>query len=151
MDTGTRAEELVRAMVESEGFELVHVAFVDQGASSVLRIYIDKPGGITLADCQKVSRSVSVLLDVEDPIAHRYTLEVSSPGLDRPLFSAADYERFAGREIKVVSLEKLDDRRKFTGLLLGISGGVIRLDCDGEEVRVPLELIKKANLVYRFD
>ncbi len=149
---GARAEELIRGIVESEGLELVHVTYLDKGAASVLRIYIDKSSGVNLADCQKISRHVGVLLDVEDLIPHRYTLEVSSPGIERPLFSAADFERFAGREVRVVSREKVNDRRNFMGILVGLSeDGIVEIDCGGERVQLPYDQIKKANLVYRFD
>ncbi len=151
MDLEARAEELIKGVVEAEKFELVHVEFHPKGAASVLRIYIDKPGGVNLADCQKVSRQVGVFLDVEDLIPHQYTLEVSSPGIERPLFKRADYERFAGQEVRVEAAEKIEQRRNFTGRLLGVSGDdSVELECDGQVRRIPLAKIKKAHLVHRF-
>lgn len=151
MDIRALAEDLVRGVVEAEGFEFVHLEYQEKGAASVLRIYIDKPGGVNLSDCQKVSRHAGVVLDVEDLIPHQYTLEVSSPGLERPLFRAADYERFKGSEVRVLTFQKLDGRRRFTGKLLGLSGDNVELECEGRAVSIPLAEIKKANLVYRFD
>ncbi len=151
MDLAGRAEELIRGVVEAEGFELVHVEFQPRGAASKLRVYIDKPGGVNLADCQQVSRQVGVFLDVEDLVPHQYTLEVSSPGIERPLFRPADYERFAGKEIRLAVLEKIDGRRNFKGRLLGLANGLVELETGGEILRIPLEKVKKANLVYRFD
>ena len=151
MDLAVRAEEVVKGVVEAEGFELVHVEYQPKGAASILRIYIDKPGGVNLADCQKVSRQVGVFLDVEDLIPHKYTLEVSSPGIERPLFKRGDYERFAGREIRLAAMEKIDERRNFTGLLRGVSAdGLVELECDGTLHRIPLAKVKKAHLVHRF-
>jgi ribosome maturation factor RimP len=151
MEIEVQAEELIQGVVEAEGLELVHLEFQGKGAGSILRILIDKPGGVGISDCQKVSRQAGVLLDVEDLIPFHYTLEVSSPGLDRPLFKAGDYVRFTGREVRIVTEEKVDERRKFTGVLLGIDGDAVRLECDGEDHLLPLSLIKKANLVYRFE
>ncbi len=150
MDIAARTEELVTGAVESEGYELVHVEFLDRGSASVLRVFIDKPGGINLGDCQRISRHVSVLLDVEDLIDHHYTLEVSSPGLERPLYKAADYLRFRGREVKLATTSMIENRRNFKGILKDFSEGVATLDCQGEVFRIPIEQIKKANLVYRF-
>ncbi len=151
MDLAGRAEELIRSVVEAEGFELVHVEFQPRGAASKLRVYIDKPGGVNLADCQQVSRQVGVFLDVEDLVPHQYTLEVSSPGIERPLFRPTDYRRFAGSEIRLTVLEKIDGRRNFQGRLLGLVNGLVELDTGGEILRIPLERVKKANLVYHFD
>jgi ribosome maturation factor RimP len=151
MDVAARARELVRGVVEAEGYELLHVEYQPAGASSMLRIYIDKPGGVNLSDCQRVSRHVGVLLDVEDFIPHQYTLEVSSPGIERPLFHEGDYLRFQGSEIRLTTTEKIDGRRNFIGVLTGFSAGAAEVDCEGRTYKIPLEKIKKANLVYRFD
>lgn len=141
----------MREAVEDEGFELVGVEMAQAGRSPLLRVYVDRPGGVTLSDCAFISRRVGVLLEVEDFIPGSYTLEVSSPGLERPLFSETDYRRFRGREIRLQTVEKIEGRRNFTGRLEDFSGGVVQLDCDGQIVLVPLNRVKKANLVYRFD
>jgi len=151
MSVANRVERLVTGAVEAEGYELVHVEFLPRGASSILRIYIDKPGGITLDDCQRVSRHLSVLLDVEDVIPHQYVLEVSSPGIERPLFKQEDYNRFAGKEIRVGTFQKIDGRKNFVGILRGIDQGVVKLDSEGATYRIPFSQIRKANLVYRFE
>jgi ribosome maturation factor RimP len=112
-----------------------------------LRLYIDKEGGVTLDDCAAVSRQVSYKLDADDPIAQRYVLEVSSPGLDRPLHSARDFERFAGRQIRLSTIAPLQGRRNFVGRLVGLIEGMVRLVLeDGHEVAVPKDLVDKARL-----
>ncbi len=145
----TRAEQLVGPALEAEGLELVHVDFQPKGAGSLLRIYIDKPGGVNLGDCQKASRYIGVLLDVEDFIPHQYVLEVSSPGLERPLFKESDYRRFRGCEIHLQVTDKIEDRRKFTGSILDLSNGVLKLECEDRTFEIPLVKVRKARLVYR--
>ncbi|MGH9342005.1 MAG: ribosome maturation factor RimP [Acidobacteriota bacterium] len=151
MDVASRTEELIRGVIESEGLELVHVEYQPRGASSVLRIYIDKSGSLSLQDCQRISRHVSVLLDVEDFIPEHYLLEVSSPGLERPLFSESDYKRFIGREIRLVTIEKIESRRNFKGVIRDFSEGRLKLEASGHVYDIPFQIIKKANLVYRFE
>lgn len=150
-DVAARAEALIRQVVEAEGLELVHVEYQPKGSAPVLRVYIDKPGGVNLSDCQGISRQLSVLLDVEDIIPTHYVLEVSSPGIERPLFKEADYKRFAGREVRLEVTEKIENRRNFKGYIRDLSNGWLRLDCDGKVYSIPFEKIKRANLVYRFD
>ncbi len=149
MDIAARAERLIADAVGSLGCELVHVEYQPRRDSSVLRIYIDRPGGVSVDDCQRVSRHVGVVLDVEDLIPHRYTLEVSSPGIERPLFKQEDYKRFAGKEIRLSTVEKIDGRKNFVGCLRGIDEGVVEFESEGKTMRVPLRSIRKANLVYR--
>lgn len=151
MDMAARAERALREVVEAEGVELVHIEYQPKGTSSVLRIYIDKPGGVNLKDCEKVSKHVSVLLDVEDLIPHHYVLEVSSPGIERPLFKESDYQRFVGKEIRLLTTEKVESRKKFTGFIQNFSEGILKLECDGRTYQIPFNKIKSANLVYRFD
>lgn len=145
-----RIRESIRETVAAEGCELVHVEYLPEGMGSMVRLYIDKENGVNLDDCQRVSRKVGILLDVEDLISHKYTLEVSSPGLERPLFEERDYERFTGREIRLVTRTKIENRHKFKGLLKGIASGTIELECDEGIYRIPVGLVKKANLVHRF-
>ena len=142
---------LIDPVVTGLGYELVGVEHLPQGHHSLLRIYIDKlDGGVGVDDCEKVSRQVSTVFDVEDPIAGRYSLEVSSPGLDRLLFQAKDYERFVGREIKVQLATPIDGRRKMTAKLLGIAEGVITVEFEGETLQFSLDDVEKARLVPEF-
>ena len=136
------------AVVEAMGYQLVGVEFHAHRDNSLLRIYIDSENGINLDDCQRVSHQLSGVLEVEDPITGRYTLEVSSPGLDRPLFEAGHFIRFAGSEVRIQLRELLDGRRKLVGRLLGMRDNeVVIVDSEGREWRVPLERIEKARLV----
>lgn len=129
------------------GYEFVGLELM-RGGGTLLRIYIDRPDGIGLDDCEAVSREVGALLDVHDPIKGAYTLEVSSPGLDRPLFTAEHFRRFAGRRARVALEAPLDGRRRFDGSILGVEEDAVRFEQDGQEVRLPLADIRKANLVY---
>lgn len=149
-----RVIELVEPVLQSEGYELVEVEFTGTSRSSVLRVYIDKPGGISLDDCSNVTHVLSPLLDVNDPIETAYDLEVSSPGLDRPLRRAADYEKYAGKKVKIKTfgpLETGDNRKVFPGVLVGFESGVVTINVDGQAYRIPHEAIAKANLVYEFE
>ena len=150
MEMAEKVEFLLRGAVEEQGMELVHVQYLGRRRSPLLRVYIDKPGGVTLEDCQTVSRQAGVLLDVEDPISGRYVLEVSSPGLDRPLFRVEDYLRFSGREVRLVTHEEIDSRRRFTGFIQDLRDGVVQLDCRDKSYRIPFGMIARANLVHRF-
>jgi ribosome maturation factor RimP len=139
---------MLAAVVEAMGYELAGVEFHPRRGNALLRIYIDGDNGIGLDDCQRVSHQLSGVLDVEDLIAGRYTLEVSSPGLDRPLFEAEHFRRFAGSEVRIQLRELLDGRRKLVGRLLGMrDDDVVIVDSEGREWRVPLERIEKARLV----
>jgi ribosome maturation factor RimP len=133
------------------GFELVGIEYHPSRGRSVLRVYIDSENGVTVDDCARVSYQVSGVLDVEDPIPGNYQLEISSPGLDRPLFRARDYERFAGQLVLVRLLHAQNGRRKFKGRLEGLHDQdvVLELD-DGVSVRLPLVDIEQAHLVPEF-
>jgi ribosome maturation factor RimP len=151
-----RIEALARPILEALRLELVEIEFKRSGREAVLRQFIDKEGGVTLDDCADVSRELSLVLDVEDCIPCAYTLEVSSPGLDRPLKTPADYERFAGRLIKVRTYEPFCDddgnkRKTFLGTLEGLTDGVIRMRLtEGQTAAIPLERVAKANLEFEF-
>jgi len=133
------------------GYELVGCELVSQGkGGNIFRVYIDHEAGITLDDCTSVSHQLSAVLDVEDPISGNYYLEISSPGLDRPLFEAGHYDRFAGNEISLKTRIAFDGRKKFKGVLLGREGSEIRLLCDNREMAIPIEQIEKARLVPQF-
>ena len=139
---------LLQPVVEGLGYVLWELEYTAGRGSPVLRLYIDSPEGITVDDCERVSRAVSERLDAEDPLPGQYTLEVSSPGLDRPLFDTTHFERFAGSQVRVQLRELLDGRRKLVGRLLGMHGGDVAIvDSEGREWRVPLERIEKARLV----
>jgi ribosome maturation factor RimP len=138
--------QLLEPVIAAMGYELVGVDYRPNPHAAVVRIYLDKPGGITLEDCEKVSRQVSGVLDVEDPIASRYTLEVSSPGLDRPIFKVADFDRFAGEKVRLRLQSALEGRRKIAGTLRGLREECVIVEENGVEVAVPLGQIDKANL-----
>ncbi|MBA3580880.1 MAG: ribosome maturation factor RimP [Gammaproteobacteria bacterium] len=148
--SANKAWVLVEPVVEGLGYELVGVEFGQHGGQSVLRIYIDKPDGLTVEDCERVSKQVSALLDVEDPISGAYDLEVSSPGLDRPLFRLRDFERFSGEQIKVRLFDNVNGRRNFKGLLLGVQDGHVVIKVDEDEFKLEFEQIDKAKLVPQF-
>ncbi|HAS51769.1 MAG TPA: ribosome maturation factor RimP [Gammaproteobacteria bacterium] len=141
-------KRILTAVVEAMGYEWVGMEFHPRRNNALLRIYIDNEAGITVDDCQRVSHQVSGVLDVEDLIAGQYTLEISSPGLDRPLFDAPQFERFAGSEVQLQLREMLNGRRKLIGRLQGMcDGAVVIVDSEGQEWRAPLEQIDKARLV----
>jgi ribosome maturation factor RimP len=143
--------ELVEPVVSSMGYELWGLEYLSQGRYSLLRIYIDKPDGITLTDCEQVSRQVTGVLDVEDPIQGAYNLEVSSPGLDRPLFTLPQFARYTDSDVKVNLGMKLDGRRKFTGRIIGVQDNQVLLEVDGKEYKVPADAIDNARLVPEID
>jgi ribosome maturation factor RimP len=146
-----RVREIAEGVATSEGFELVDVELHGRGPGAVLRIFLDKPEGISLEDCQTVSRQVGTLLDIESLMTARYTLEVSSPGLDRKLNKPTDYERFAGRKVKLLLRNPEGGRRRFQGLLLGREEGQVKLQTeDGAALRIAFDQIEKANLVPEF-
>jgi ribosome maturation factor RimP len=150
-DIAGQVAELIADLVEADGFELVHVEYLPFGGTPILRVYIDQENGVTISDCAQLSKKASVLLDVEDLIASNYVLEISSPGLDRPLFKEADYERFTGEEIRLSTIVKIENRRNFKGTIEDFSNGLLSLNCAGQKFTIPFEKIKKARLVYRFD
>ena len=127
--------------------ELVHLEMRRESGGMVVRLFIDKEGGVTLDDCAHVSRQVSARLDADDPIEGRYTLEVSSPGLDRPLSRDRDFERFSGHRVKVTTESPIDGQRNFIGRLNGLMAGAVHLVLeDGREVNIPRNRISRACL-----
>lgn len=147
---------LVRSVVEPMGYELVGVDYFRHGKHrGVLRVYIDhlngvRTEGITLDDCSAVSHQLSGVLDVEDPIAGHYDLEVSSPGLDRPLFTAEHFERFRGRNVRIRLTVKLDGQRNFEGRIAGLRQELVLLGVADECREIPLSLVESARLVPEF-
>lgn len=143
--------KLIEPTVTAMGYELVGVEF-RRGRQGLLRVYIDREDGITVDDCQKVSYQVSGLLDVEDPIQGHYSLEISSPGLDRPLFRPDDFVRFSGRRVRLKLAVPIEGRRKLSGLLLGLEDRQLGLRMEnGEEIQVSLDNVDQAHLIPDFD
>ena len=129
------------------GYELVEVEYAGGAGQRVLRFFVDKEaGGITLDDCVSVSRVLSLSLDERDYIGERYLLEVSSPGIDRPIRKPADFVRFAGEPVRVTTHEPVLGRKKFTGTLVDFADGMLRVECDGEVYPIHVENVRKANL-----
>jgi len=147
MAVSDQIEQLVEAPIESLGYMLVGIEYIKNGHETVLRIYIDSEQGISIEDCERVSHQVSGILEVEDPISSAYSLEVSSPGFDRPLFKPRDFERFTGAEAKISMKLPIQGRRNFKGVLHGFSEGNILVEVDGEVYELPLTKLSKARLI----
>ena len=142
--------ELLQGSVEDLGCELWGIECQRAGRYLTVRLFIDKDGGVTIDDCADVSRQVSALLDVEDPITDKYNLEVSSPGLDRPLFTLSQYVRFIGQQIALHLRIPMLDRRKWQGRLEKIEGDMLTLNVDGQPQVFVFGNIQKANLIPTF-
>lgn len=170
-----KLQTLLAPVIESLGYQCWGVEFISQGKHSLLRVFIDRQNhestdneksvdvdenvdeyieresGIGIEDCQKVTEQISAVLDVEDPIPYEYTLEVSSPGLDRPLYTLEQFEQFKDNYVKIKLRTAFEGKRNFTGLLQGIEDQHIVLRVDNEEYLLPVELIDKANVEPTFD
>jgi len=146
-----RLTALLQPLVEELGYEFVGVDYSSNPKNRVLVLYIDKAAGIEVEDCEKTSREVSALMDVEDPIPGHYVLEVSSPGLDRPLFTPDHFAQFTGEEAKVSLFAPVEGRRKFKGRILAVEGNTVNIDQDGTEVSLDHGNIAKARLVPDYD
>ncbi len=150
-----RTRSVLEPVLERDGYELVEVEWLRQGGRWTLRLFIDKPGGVGIEDCQAASRTVEPILDVEDVIEPAYDLEVSSPGLDRPLRKPADFDRYAGQRAHVKTYGPVAGtaagapaRKRWSGVLVGFREGAVEIDVDGVVHRVPHDQIAKANLEY---
>lgn len=143
-------QAMLQGAVEDLGCELWGIECQRTGRFMTVRLFIDKEGGVTVEDCADVSREVSAILDVEDPIADKYNLEVSSPGLDRPLFTLAQYERYIGQEIAIHLRIPVMDRRKWQGKLERIENDMLTLLIDGQEQTFAFGNIQKAHVVAKF-
>ena len=142
-----RVRELAEQAAIDHGVELVHAEVAGPENRPIVRVFIDKPGGVTHDDCSDVSEQLGTVLDVEDFIHAAYTLEVSSPGIERGLYRASDYERFAGSAAKIKSRVAVNGQRNFRGLIVGVDNSEVILDdCTSGRVRIPLDGIAKANL-----
>ena len=142
---------VVEPVLEEMGFELVDVNYLSRQGRLVLVIYIDKTGGVTIDDCVKVSKEIGYHIDVGNMIENKYVLEVSSPGLDRPLTREKDFVRAAGRNIRVKMAKALSGQRHFFGRLVRFENSTIHLEIEGNTVALPWRDVTKANLVYEFD
>lgn len=138
---------LIEPAVVAAGCELWGVEQFRRGHRSLLRLYIDSPRGVSLADCERVSREVTGVLDVEDPIRGPYDLEVSSPGLDRPLFSPLQVQRYSGRQVRLRLRIKLNGHRQLIGIVEQVNDDTLVLDMGGEHIEVKWDLVEKARLV----
>jgi ribosome maturation factor RimP len=140
---------LLEPVVAGLGYELLEVEWASAGRASLVRVFIDRSdeGGIGLDDCERVSRAIGAALDAADPIGHEYRLEVSSPGFDRPLRTAAHFERFAGSEARIELAAPLEGRRRFRGRLGPVTDGMVTIEVDRKGWRLPLAGISKARLV----
>jgi ribosome maturation factor RimP len=148
----SKIEEIAKRVADSEGIELVEVEVKGGGAHRLVRISIDKPEGVTHGDCELVSQQVGTILDVEDVVpGGRYTLEVSSPGVERKLLKPQDFQRFQGKKAKVTLRQPVEGRRHWEGTLAGLEEGIIRLEVEhGNPVCFPFEAVEKANLKFEW-
>jgi ribosome maturation factor RimP len=146
-----KLNELLQPLVEDLGFEFIGLEYNPNPKHSVLRIYIDHENGVGIQDCETVSRETAALLDVKDPIRSHYNLEVSSPGLDRPLFTPAHYSEFTGYEVQINMYAPQDGRRKFTGPILSAGESSVNIEQDGSEVTLEYDNIAKAKLIPDYE
>jgi len=146
-----RVREIADPILLSEGMELVDVEYRRESRGWVLRLYLDKEGGITLDDCTRISQEVGRTLDVEDFIEAPYLLEVSSPGLTRRLKTEQDFMKYRNHLITVKTVDPVENRRRFRGRLLGISGNQIEMESDGGVLQIPISKVAKANLEIDWD
>jgi ribosome maturation factor RimP len=149
-----KLQSLVEPVVTGQGYELVDLEFKNEMGGWILRVFIDNPRegtAVGLDDCASVSRELSAVLDVEDAITVHYSLEVSSPGLNRPLKKEADFARFIGKKAKIRTRRPVGDaRRNFSGTLVSVASGKVKIDVGDQVCEVPVEDVEKANLVYEF-
>ncbi|QIZ75924.1 ribosome maturation factor RimP [Ferrimonas lipolytica] len=145
-----RLTEMLAEPVEMLGYELWGLQFISAGNHSILRLFIDHADGISVQACADVSRQVSAVLDVEDPISTEFNLEVSSPGMDRPLFTAEHYQKYLGSDVNVVLNMPMEGKRKWRGEIIAVDGDNISLRCDGQEQTLILSNVQKSNLIPKF-
>lgn len=161
-ETSREIQHIVEPVCHASGYEVVDVEYTRAQVGWVVRVYIDRPSDvpqtspISFADCERLSRELSAVLDVEDPVPHAYSLEVSSPGLDRPLRTAAHFQRYAGETAKVALAEPLEGRKNFKGVVKGVEppgpdATLVVIDVDGAEFRLPIQSIASARLVPDWD
>ena len=146
----SKIEEIAERVASSEGIEVVEVEVKGGGKNQFVRISIDKPEGVSHADCELISQQVGTILDVEDVVPGHYTLEVSSPGVERKLLKPRDFERFQGKKAKFTLRAPVENQRHWEGILAGFADGVISLDAAGRQIRFPFEQVEKANLKFEW-
>jgi len=145
-------EDIIRPVVEGLGYEFWGIEYRSRGYQSMLRVFIDDAeNGISIEDCEKVSRQVSGVMDVEDPIQSEYTLEVSSPGMDRPLFRLEQYEAFIGHQVQIRLRMAFEGRRKFQGVIRAVEGEDVVIVMDDHEYLLPFDSIEKAKIIPVFE
>jgi ribosome maturation factor RimP len=146
----TVVSSLAEDILRSEGMELVDVQFRRESHGLMLRIFIDKPGGVTIDDCSSISQQLGDVLDVKDVIHYPYRMEVSSPGLTRPLKKEKDFERFIGEYIALKTKCLIENRKTFRGMLVGYCDGAVRMEVENKQYTIPFEMIENAHLEFRF-
>ncbi|MDP3562207.1 MAG: ribosome maturation factor RimP [Legionellaceae bacterium] len=144
-----KIEEYIRPTLEDMGYELWGCQYIPQGRHALLRIYIDKADGIGIEDCEQASRQISALLDVEDPISDNYSLEVSSPGIPRPLFYFYQYQRYIGDEVEIKIVKPIEGKRKFTGVIVSADEHMLVLNMDDKQQDFLFSTIVKAHLTSK--
>lgn len=144
-------DEILRPVIEGLGFDCWGIDYISQGRHSVLRVYIDHPEGISVENCEQVSRQISGVLDVEDPISNNYTLEVSSPGMDCPLFRLDQFEAHIGSLIQLKLRMAFEGRRKYQGIINGVKDNEVLLVVDDHELQLPYDSIESAQVVPVFE
>src|SRR5215813_12314395 len=150
-DVTSKIQGIAERVAESEGMELVDVEVKGGGAHRLVRIFIDKPEGVTHGDCELISQQVGTILDVEDVVPGAYTLEVSSPGVERKLLKYKDFERFTGKKIKAILREPVENSRRWEGTLASCADGLINLEvADGKTIQFPFDQVEKANLKFEW-
>jgi len=143
--------DLIESILLELGFELVDVDYLSEHGKWVLRIYIDKAGGVTIDDCARISWELGDLIDIKDIVRHKYVLEVSSPGLNRPLKKKVDFDRVIGKKIKVKMKMPVNGRRNFSGYLKDVRDHIVYIEDEGGLITLSWPEIDKANLVYEFE
>lgn len=146
----TELEQLLIPVVEALGYRCWGIEFLSQGRHSLLRVFIDHPDGVSVEACATVSRQASAVLDVEDPISGDYTLEVSSPGMDRPLFTLEQYADYVGEQVKIRLRVPYEGRRNFQGVIRGVEGDDVVVQVEEHEYLLPIDSIDKSQIVPRF-
>ncbi|NUM54334.1 MAG: ribosome maturation factor RimP [Candidatus Hydrogenedentes bacterium] len=141
-----RAWREIEPHLLEQGFELVELEFAGQGGRGILRLYVDREGGVTLDDCVAVSQVLGPVLDAAEFLTDSYVLEVSSPGVDRPVRKPEDFERFAGERVTLKSAMPVDGRKKFKGVIRGVVDGAVSVECDGQVYAIAFENVQRANL-----
>ncbi len=150
--SSTQLQQMIEPLVTDLGLELIGIEFTTGAGGSLLRVYIDEPErGVDIDDCERASREISALLDVNDPVAGRYTLEVSSPGLERPLFTPAHFQQFIGEQVKITVNLPLDGRRRFQGAIAAVDVERVTIEQDGKPVDIAHANIAKARLVPDYE